>query len=364
MYISQTVFLERRLSMKAAVWHGAKDIRVKDVDLKPLQDNEVTVKVAWTGICGTDLHEYLEGPVYVPTEGPDPLLGGQAPITLGHEFAGVIERIGKKVTNYQVGDHVAINPTVTNADRPSDIDVYSGYSFIGLASDGGFASHANIPEDNLVRLPKNFPLRLGAVIEPAAVAVQAIKRNGLTFGQNVAIFGAGPIGCLVAAAAKAAGANRIIICDLSPQRLAKALELGATDTINSGEQDPVQRIKELVPGGVDASFEVAGVQVTFNQAILATKPLGTMTLVSIFGHPIEFNPMILTNTGVKITSTIAYSQATFLETAELITKGSLQVEPVITKEIPLDDIVTDGFEALTTDKSQAKILVNLDGLNN
>lgn len=193
------------------------------------------------------------------------------------------------------------------------------------------------------------------------MAVQAIKEGGLKFGENVAIFGAGPIGVLVAAAAKAAGASKIIVSDLSEVRLKKALEMGATDVIKSDQEDAVKKIKELVPGGVDVSFEVAGVKPTFDQAIEATKPRGTMVIVAIYGHPIEFNPMQLTNTGVKITSTIAYSRETFQQTVDLVTKGSLVVEPVITKEITIDQVVSDGFEALTNDKAQAKILINVDG---
>ena len=306
--------------MKAAVWHGAKDIRVEDVDLKPTKDNEVVVKVAWTGICGSDLHEYQEGPIFIPVGHKDKLTGGEAPVTLGHEFCGVIEKVGKDVTTL-----------------------------------------VNIPEENLYLLPKDFPLRIAATIEPTAVAVQAIKEGGLKFGENVAIFGAGPIGVLVAAAAKAAGASKIIVSDLSEVRLKKALEMGATDVIKSDQEDAVKKIKELVPGGVDVSFEVAGVKPTFDQAIEATKARGTMVIVAIYGHPIEFNPMQLTNTGVKITSTIAYSRETFQQTVDLVTKGSLVVEPVITKEITIDQVVSDGFEALTNDKAQAKILINVDG---
>ncbi len=99
--------------------------------------------------------------------------------------------------------------------------------------------------------------------------------------------------------------------------------MGATDVIKSDQEDAVKKIKELVPGGVDVSFEVAGVKPTFDQAIEATKARGTMVIVAIYGHPIEFNPMQLTNTGVKITSTIAYSRETFQQTVDLVTKGSL-----------------------------------------
>lgn len=347
--------------MKAAVWHDVHDLRIDDVKLKALKPDEVTVQVAWAGICGSDLHEFAEGPVFIPVSKPDPITGGQAPVTMGHEFSGIVTAIGSDVTDVAVGDHVTVNPTITRERWTDETNVYDGYSFIGLSCDGGFAEFVNVPAHNIYHVPSEFPLRLAATIEPAAVAVQAIKEGDLRFGDTVAIFGAGPIGCMTTAAAKAAGASKIIVCDLSETRLAKAKEMGATTVINSGKEDAVAKIHELAPRGVDVSFEVAGVKATFEQSIKATKARGTMVIVSIFARPIELDPMLLTNTGVKVTSTIAYSRDSFKKTVALVTSGQMNVKPIITKEIGLDQIITDGFKALTTDKSQAKILIKLSG---
>ncbi|GAY72277.1 threonine dehydrogenase and related Zn-dependent dehydrogenases [Lentilactobacillus kosonis] len=136
--------------------------------------------------------------------------------------------------------------------------------------------------------------------------------------------------------------------------------MGATDVINPANEDAIKKIHEIVPNGVDVSFEVAGVQPTFEQAIDATKARGKMVIVSIFAHSIQFDPMQLMNSGVQITTTIAYSMKTFQQTVDLVTSGQINVKPVITKHIDLDDIVEDGFEALTSDKSQAKILIDLE----
>lgn len=132
--------------------------------------------------------------------------------------------------------------------------------------------------------------------------------------------------------------------------------MGATDVVNPSEvDDTVAAIKDIIPVGADVSFEV---QPTFEQAIDATRPRGTMVIVSIFAKPISFDPMQLMNAGVKLT-TIAYSKETFQQTVDLVSQGQIDVSPVITDMISLDNIVTDGFESLTKDKSQAKILVNL-----
>lgn len=347
--------------MKAAVWYGEKDIRVEERELKPLQDNEVTVRVAWAGICGSDLHEYQEGPVFIPVNEPHTLTGQQAPLTMGHEFAGVVEKVGKDVTSIKVGDRVAINPMYTFGNKHEDVDAYDGFQFIGLGSDGGFAQFVNAGENFIYKLPDGMTLQDGALVEPTAVAVQAIKEGNMQFGDTVAVFGAGPIGLLTIIAAKAAGASKIFAFDLSDDRLAKAKELGATHVFNSGQVDPVQAVKDVVPDGVDVSFEVAGVAPTFKQAIDATRARGTMVIVSIFARPIEWNPMQLTNTGVKVTSTIAYTPTTFQQTVDLIGTGQLKPQGIITSQIELDNIVDQGFEALTNDKTQSKILVKLSG---
>src|SRR5699024_4115409 len=132
--------------MKAAVWYGQKDVRVEDRKSIELQDNEVKVKVSWAVICGTDLHEYLEGPIFISTDKPDPFLGQKAPVTLGHEFAGVVDDIGSEVTKFNKGDRVVINPTVSNREKEENIDLYDGHSCIGLGAVGGLGDCLNRPD--------------------------------------------------------------------------------------------------------------------------------------------------------------------------------------------------------------------------
>lgn len=347
--------------MKAAVWHGKQDMRIENRELRELKDSEVKVKVAWAGICGSDLHEYEHGPITVPVEEKEPLTNDKAPFTFGHEFAGVVEEVGANVKGFKPGDRVAVNPTLTYGNKPEELDIYDGFAFIGLHTDGGFTEYANVPATNVFHLPEPLTLQDGAVVEPTAVAVQAIKESEMSFGDTVAVFGAGPIGLLTIIAAKAAGASTIIALDLSETRLEKAKELGATHCINSGDSDPVKEIFEIAPEGVDVSFEVAGVEPTFRQSIEATKPRGMMVIVSIFSKPIEWNPFQLTGKGVRITSSAAYSPSTFQQTIDLMAAGQLKPQGVITDQIELDDIVEKGFEALSNDKSQAKILVELSG---
>ncbi|WP_077210382.1 2,3-butanediol dehydrogenase [Bacillus dakarensis] len=349
--------------MRAVVWYGKKDVRVENREIKELQDHELKVKVAWAGICGSDLHEYDHGPIFIPVEDPDPITGGQAPLILGHEFSGVVEEIGSSVKDVKVGDRIAVYPIITKGLKDSKEDVFDGFSCLGLHLDGGFADYAIVPEKHAYKLPDSLSLEEGALMEPAAVAVQAVKEAELTIGDTVAVFGSGPIGLLTIMAAKAAGATNIIALDISETRLDKASQLGATHIINSSKVNPVEEIKRICPNGVDIAFEVAGVESTFKQAIEATKIRGLVMIVSIFSGNISWNPMDLTNGGVKVMATLAYEPSTFQQTIDLIANGQLEAKKVITDHIELEDIIEKGFEALINDKSQAKILVKLSGDN-
>lgn len=273
----------------------------------------------------------------------------------------LLKKLVKTLLNIKKGDRVVVNPTVSKHEKDESVDLYDGYSFIGLGSDGGFAEFTNAPEENVYALPESVSDKEGALVEPTAVAVQAVKEGKLLFGDTVAVFGAAPIGLLTIVAAKAAGASKIFVFDLSEERLAKAKEVGATHVVNSGNTNPVDFINEHTENGVDVTFEVAGVGVTLSQSVQVTRPRGTVVIVSIFAHAVDFDPMLLTNSGVQLTSTIAYSPTTFQQTIDLIANGSLDVKSVVTDEIELENIVESGFEQLVNDKSQAKILVKLNG---
>lgn len=300
--------------------------------------------------------------VTLPADKPDPLTGVQAPLTMGHEFSGIIEEVGENVNNIKVGDRVTINPLIISGkhDNPF-IDMYNGFGFVGLNSDGGFADFVVVDEKHAIKLPEGMSLESGATVEPTAVAVQAIKESGMKFGEKVAVFGVGPIGLLTIIAAKAAGAKEIFAFDLSEARLQKAKVVGATHAINSGEQNPVSYVRSLYPDGLDRTFEVAGVEPVFNQAMEMTAPRGVLTIVSLFEKSVDFDPMKFLQTGIHIASSLAYESDVFKTTVELIGAGQIDPTPVITGHIELDDIVEKGFETLLSDKSQAKILVKLSG---
>ncbi|MWV45872.1 alcohol dehydrogenase catalytic domain-containing protein [Paenibacillus sp. HJL G12] len=347
--------------MKAAVWHGTKDVRIEQVDVREVQPGEVKVKVEWAGICGSDLHAYHHG-MGVQVGGPHPLTGEQAPLTLGHEFAGTIAELGEGVSQYQVGDRVAIEPLIYCGEckycREGHYNLCEKFGFIGLNANGGFAEYVVVKKHMLHKLPDQVTLEEGALIEPTAVAFQAVRSSKIKVGDNVAVFGAGPIGLLTILCAKAAGAAQIIAVDISPERLEKAKEVGATAVINAAEADTVKEIMALTGDGVAISYEAAGAQPTFTNAVMALKKGGECMVIAAFAKPAQLDMTSLLVKEINVTASLAYRHV-FPEVISLVEQGALDVKKVITKKIKLDQIVEDGLELLVQDKSQAKILVQI-----
>ncbi|MFD0658495.1 alcohol dehydrogenase catalytic domain-containing protein [Thermocatellispora tengchongensis] len=217
--------------MRAAVWHGAGDVRVEDVHLAPPGPGEVTIEVAYCGICGSDLHEYADGPHAIPVAEPHPESGATAPLVLGHEFCGTVVRAGDGVTGLAPGDRVAVEPHYRCGRCPrclaGEYNICRHFGFAGLMGDGGLAERATVPAYMLHRLPESVPLEQAAVFEPAAVALHAVRRAAIRPGETVAVLGLGPIGLLVTLFAVRCGAVRVVAADRSPVRRELARRMGA-----------------------------------------------------------------------------------------------------------------------------------------
>jgi (R,R)-butanediol dehydrogenase/meso-butanediol dehydrogenase/diacetyl reductase len=349
--------------MKAALWYDTKDIRVETIPEPSLEKDQVKIKVSYCGICGSDLHEYLAGPIFIPVEEPHPISKDKAPIVMGHEFAGVVAAVGEDVTGIKVGDRVCVEPIYScgtcHSCRKGHYNVCEQLGFIGLSGGlGGFSEYSVVPSKMIHKIPDNMTWEQAALVEPAAVAVHAVRQSDMKIGDSVAVIGTGPIGLLVIQAAKAAGASRIAAVEVSPERRDFAEQAGADLVIDPLEREPVEAIKEFTNGlGVDVAFEVAGIEATIHTAIESTKPEGNVVNISIWEKPasIPVNQLILTER--KMTSIIAYRNI-FPQVIQLIANGQMKATELITKKISLDQIVTEGFEALTNNKNQIKILVD------
>jgi (R,R)-butanediol dehydrogenase/meso-butanediol dehydrogenase/diacetyl reductase len=350
-------------TMKAARWHKAKDIRVEQVEIPGTPaSHQVKINVKFAGICGSDLHEYSHGPMLIPADKPYALNGHQGVTTLGHEFSGVIEEVGAEVKHLKKGDRVVVEPLFRNPDSEfipnGKYNLSEPLGFVGLTSNGGFAKYVLVEDYMVYKIPDNVTFEQGAIVEPAAVAVYAVKNSGLEIGQNCVIFGAGPIGLLCLLAARAAGAAKVIVVDVADKRLEKAAELGAEAVINGKDPDVVAKVRELTNGGADVFIDAAGVQATFDAGIQSLKNGGTALIVALFGKPATLNAFDLVAREITIKGVIAYRNI-FPEVINLISTGKLPVEKLVTQKIILDNIVKDGFDALLGNPSQVKILVDV-----
>lgn len=350
--------------MKAAVWHGVEDIRIEEVEDRAISDTKVKVKVAWAGICGSDLHAYshdLSGTGLGPQVGePNPITGRIAPITMGHEFSGVVTEVGSKVTNISVGDRVAIEPIIRDYNSPlieNGLYNLGEMGLVGFNDDGGFAEYANVEEYMVHKIPQSLTLEEAALVEPMAVVMHALNESTFKAGMTAAVFGAGPIGLLTVLALKAAGATEIFLVDVVQERLDLGKEIGATRVINSLNENPDEIIRSETGNGVNISFEAAGVQVTLDNAINVIQKSGELVVLSIFGENPRVNLGTLMSNEIRLTSTFCYRN-NYPEVLALMGNGMIDVKPLITSKIKLENVVEDGFKKLISDKSEAKIIIS------
>lgn len=338
--------------MKAAVWYGEKDIRVEDREMNELKAGDVKVKVAWAGICGSDLHAYLH-PESVPID---------LERTLGHEFSGVIEAVGTDVKDLKPGDRVCIYPMLLKNPENAINERFVTLDAVGVNMDGGFADYAILPKKAVFKIPDNLPLDIAAMVEPAAVSYQGIEDAGVKAGDVVAVYGVGPIGLFAIAAAKASGAKQVIAADINEVRLKVAQEMGADVVINSNHDNPVEVIRSIVPEGADVTIEAAGVESAFTQATQSTKIRGVMMIVSFYTNTLDISiPQSILFTGIKIMGSVGYSHATYQKVVDELASGKLVAKPMVTSRVDLANIKEEGFEKLLNDPTQEKILVRMSG---
>lgn len=351
-------------TMRAAVWHGRQDIRVEDVPLPAdPPPGWVQIRVDWCGICGSDLHEYVAGPVFIPVEKPHPLTGIQGQCILGHEFSGEIVKLGTGVSGFAPGERIAADACQHCGTcyycRSGLYNLCEQLAFTGLMNNGAFAELVNVPAELLYKLPAGFPVEAGALIEPLAVGMHAVKKAGSLLGQNVVVVGAGTIGLCTIMCAKAAGAAQVIALEMSSARKAKALEVGASLVLDPKECDALAEIRARTHGlGADVSFECIGNKHTAKLAIDVIRNAGKSVLVGIFEEPSSFNFFELVSTEKQVIGALAYN-GEFADVIAFIADGRLDVKPLITGRIGLEDIVGRGFEELVNNKEHnVKIIVS------
>lgn len=355
--------------MKAVRFHAAKDIRVEDVPApsKKLEPHDVLIKPLVTGICGTDLHEYIVSPIVTP-EKPHVYTGATNPQILGHEFSAVVTDKGSDVTNVKVGDRVSIQPLISPRDdyygRRGLYHLSEKMGCVGLSwAWGGMSEYAVVNDYNLAVVPKDVSDVQAAMIEPAAVAVYAADRGRVTSGSTVLISGLGPIGSLTLLAVRAAGAAVIFVSEPNAYRrnLAKQLVPDAI-CIDPTKENVAAFIKEHTEEGVgvDVAIECVGLEASLNTCAASVRRQGKVVQTGLHMKPASIDAMLWALKDITVEATWCYPVQCWPRIIRMVEAGLLPVEKICTAQIDAEDVVEKGFDALL-DKSvnHMKILVTV-----
>ncbi len=353
--------------MRAVRYYDKKDIRVDDVPAPQnrLGDTDVMIRPILCGICGTDLHEYVAGPIVTTTE-PHVYTSSKLPQILGHEFSAEVLDIGGAVTNVKRGDRVSIQPLVSPRDdyygRRGLYHLSEKMGCIGLSwAWGGMAERAVVNSYNVVRVPDSVSDVQAAMIEPAAVAIYAIDRGGVQAGSTVLVSGVGPIGALVLLACRAAGASVIIVSEPNPNRRALAARLVPDALlIDPKAVDVAEFVKEHTDEGVgvDVALECVGLEASLNACAKAVRRQGTVVQTGLHTRLASIDAMLWANKDISVQATWCYPTTIWPRIVGMIAAGLFPVEQIVTATIDPDDVVKKGFdELLNPGGHNMKILV-------
>lgn len=356
--------------MKAALWHARHDIRIEDVP-EPTAPGpgEVIIKVNACGICGTDLEEYRDGPLFIPVEQPNPLTGRKAPLIIGHEFAGEVVEVGKGVTHFRPGDHLAPDVLLYCGEcywcQRHQVTLCDKLAALGQMGDGGLAEYCKLPVKMAIPVPNGLSDDHAAMAEPLSVAVRAVRRGRLAPGETVAVFGGGTIGLFCLQVARAAGAGEVFVIEPQPGRRVLARQLGASAVIDPKAVDPISELRKLTGGiGPDLVLEAAGVAVVTPVAIQAARKGGRIVLVGIPVAATSFNFFDIVFTEKEVIGSLSHVYDEDYATAvRWLGDGRILAEPLISVRIPLERLITDGLDRLEQRAAETlKVIVKPPGV--
>jgi L-idonate 5-dehydrogenase len=345
--------------MRAAVLHGPRDLRVQAIAEPRPAPGMVLLRNRLVGICGSDQHYFEHGfcAAFVPDR----------PFVLGHEVMAVVEAVGDDVDAVRVGQRVAVNPAracgFCEACKAGRGNLCSKTIMLGSASttpptNGGLAEFVTVRADQCHALPESVDESLGAMMEPFAVALHAVKRAGTVSGRRVLVTGAGAIGLLAALTARAFGAAPVAISDLVAERRAKAVELGIDAVLDPAAGDFAARAQEISGGGFDFVFEASGAAPALRSAFALLRPGGTIVQIGTLGTaeiPLPAN--LLMNKEINLIGSMRYGNV-FDEAIRLVAAGRIDLRPLINAVFPLEESMK-AFE-FAADKARAfKVLIRI-----
>ncbi len=343
------IFTLYNRGMKSIRFVGVNQpLEMHEIPVPEIGESDILVKVKAAGICHSDAH-YRAG---ISPVRP-------VPLTLGHEVAGIVEKIGSQVTNVRSGERVCLHYNLTCGDcyhcSTGNEQFCEKALMLGHHTDGGYAEYISVPARNAVHLPDEIPFEQGATLMCAsATAFHALKKSRLKAGETVAVFGVGGLGQSAVQLAKAFGALEVFAVDINEQKLNLATQYGAVP-VNGMKTNPVDEINKLNKGrGVDVAIEMIGLQKTMKQALLSLGVMGRLVIVGLSKEPLEINTYyeILSNENEIIGSNDHHLQELPL-LVEMARKKVLDISRVVTKTVPLEakaiNEVLDELEKFSSD---------------
>lgn len=338
--------------MRAARYIGDKTVDFTEVGQTPPAAGEVQIAVAYTGLCGTDLH-IVHGNMDARV---------QTPLVFGHEMSGTIAALGEGVEGWTVGEAVTVMPLDWDGTCPACLagneHICQNLNFIGIDTPGALQGLWNVPERTLVRLPQGTSLDHAALVEPVAVAVHDVRRSELGPGDKAVVIGGGPIGVLIATVARHFGAE-VLVIELDANRRAQIGGLGFT-TLDPRERDQKEFVEEWTGGaGADVVFEVSGAAAAVRGATDLAKVRGTLVVVAIHPTPREIDLQRVFWRELRILGARVYERVDFETAVELVAEGVIPSELLITSIVPLSR-TGEAFADLEAGRAM-KILVDVAG---
>lgn len=331
--------------MKAAQILKPGETRVTALPEPQPDPDDVLIRVRAGGICGTDIHIFKGE------------YEARYPLIPGHEFSGEVAAVGSNVTRFRIGDRVTADPNIPcnrcSFCQRNEPNQCRHLKAVGVTRDGAFAEYVVVHEGNVFPIGA-MSFKAAALIEPLACVVWGLKRVEIQSGDSVLVFGAGPMGCLLAQAVKQAGAARVVVTDVSPGRLELAASLGATETVPADDHQP-QNLLALEPDGYDVVADATGVPAVIQQSLVYARPRGKIWVFGVAPREssVIFNPYDIFRKDLSVIGSFAVNR-TFPQSIALIQHGAVQVEPLVSHQLPLSEFQR-GFDLAQTDPKRMKI---------
>jgi L-iditol 2-dehydrogenase len=322
--------------MKAVKLYEPGNIKVEDIDVPVLLENEVLIEVKAVGVCGSDIPRALYKGAYY--EG----------LTLGHEFSGIIVKKGESVQEWEEGNRVTVAPLVPcmkcEQCQEENYSLCSDYNYYGSRTDGAMAKYIKVNPNNILLLPDNVSFEAGAMVDPAANAIHGLWSGNVKKGDKVAVFGLGAIGLFAIQFAKVLGASQVVAVDIHNEKLELAKSLGADVTINSSLQNPIKVIQEEL-NYLDFAIDTSGSPIAQDQAVSSCGKHGRVVFLGISNQTLELssnsvNKILrheLTIRGSWNSFSAPFPGREWTYSIELMGEGKLVTEPLVSHRFEIDE---------------------------